>query len=49
MEGRSYKSNDSQMPLMDLAVKYCLKKRYLIAPQKRKKYQKQQKDVRKTK
>ena len=26
MEGRSYKSNDSQMPLMDLAVKYCLKK-----------------------
>ena len=26
MEGRTYKSNDSQMPLMDLAVKYCLKK-----------------------
>ena len=26
MGERSYQSNDSQMPLMDLAVKYCLKK-----------------------
>ena len=49
MEGRSYKSNDSQMPLMDLAVKYCLKKDTLSHLRREKKYQKQQKDMRKTK